>query len=60
MGIPGFQTIMLPLLRSVADGRNHALREAALAELMIDHNVGVAPAETYVVKEVDQDCFQEE
>lgn len=31
-----------------------------LAELMIDHDVGVAPVATYVVKRVDLDYFEEE
>lgn len=31
-----------------------------LAELMIDHNVGVAVADTYLVKKVDYDFFNEE
>ncbi len=49
------------------DGAERAGREAAvkvrlidgdeLAELMIDYNVGVAAADTYVVKKVDMDFF---
>jgi restriction system protein len=49
------------------DGAHRAAREASvvvrlidgeeLAELMIDSNVGVAPADTYVVKKVDADFF---
>jgi restriction system protein len=31
-----------------------------LAELMIEHDVGVAPSETYVVKKIDSDYFSEE
>jgi restriction system protein len=31
-----------------------------LAELMIDHNVGVSDRETYAVKRVDRDYFGEE
>jgi len=31
-----------------------------LAELMIDHNVGVSDRETYAVKRVDSDYFGEE
>jgi len=30
-----------------------------LAQLMIDHNVGVAPARTYVIKKIDSDYFME-
>lgn len=30
-----------------------------LAELMIDHNIGVAPRTTYVLKRVDSDYFEE-
>ncbi|MBL9001506.1 MAG: restriction endonuclease [Phycisphaerae bacterium] len=50
------------------DGAERACKEAAvklrlidgdeLAELMIDYNVGVAPADTYVVKKVDTDFFE--
>lgn len=50
------------------DGAERAGKEAAvklrlidgdeLAELMIDYNVGVAPADTYVVKKVDTDFFE--
>lgn len=50
------------------DGAERAGKEAAvklrlidgdeLAELMIDYNVGVAPADTYVVKKVDIDFFE--
>jgi restriction system protein len=29
-----------------------------LATFMIDHNVGVAPAKSYVVKRLDQDYFE--
>jgi restriction system protein len=49
------------------EGATRAGKEAAvklrlidgdeLAELMIDYNVGVAPADTYVVKKVDTDFF---
>lgn len=31
-----------------------------LADLMIDYNVGVSVAETYLVKKVDYDFFNEE
>jgi restriction system protein len=31
-----------------------------LAQLMIDHNIGVAAASTYEVKRVDSDYFTEE
>jgi restriction system protein len=31
-----------------------------LARLMIDHNVGVSPSQTYVVKKADPDYFEEE
>lgn len=50
------------------DGAERAGKEAAvklrlidgdeLAELMIDYNVGVAAADTYVVKKVDTDFFE--
>lgn len=30
-----------------------------LAQLMMDHNVGVSPVETYVVKRIDSDYFEE-
>lgn len=50
------------------DGAQRAGREASvklrlvdgdeLAELMIDYNVGVAPADTYIVKKVDTDFFE--
>jgi restriction system protein len=53
---------------SFTDGAERAGREAAvkvrlidgeeLAELMIDYDVGVAAAETYVVKKVDTDFFE--
>jgi restriction system protein len=29
-----------------------------LASLMIEHNVGVAPTKTYIVKRLDQDYFE--
>ncbi|HXB69656.1 MAG TPA: hypothetical protein VNY05_15505 [Candidatus Acidoferrales bacterium] len=29
-----------------------------LASLMIEHNVGVAPAKTYTLKRMDQDYFE--
>ena len=29
-----------------------------LADLMIDHNIGVSPVETYVIKKVDIDFFE--
>lgn len=29
-----------------------------LAALMIEHNVGVAPAKTYTLKRMDQDYFE--
>ena len=29
-----------------------------LAKLMIDYNVGVAPADSYIVKRVDTDFFE--
>jgi restriction system protein len=51
------------------DGAERAAREAAvkvrlidgdeLAELMIDYNVGVANEETYIVKKVDSDFFDD-
>jgi restriction system protein len=31
-----------------------------LAELMIEHNVGVAASETYIIKKIDSDYFSEE
>ncbi len=50
------------------NGARNAAREAAvkvrlidgeeLADLMIDFNVGVAPSDTYVVKKVDTDFFE--
>lgn len=50
------------------EGAQRAAKEAAvkvrlidgdeLAELMIDFNVGVAPADTYIVKKVDTDFFE--
>lgn len=50
------------------EGARRAAKEAAvkvrliagdeLAELMIDFNVGVAPADTYIVKKVDTDFFE--
>ena len=53
---------------SFTDGATRAGKEAAvklrlidgdeLAELMIDYNVGVAAADTYVVKRVDTDFFE--
>lgn len=53
---------------SFTDGAVRAAKEAAvklrlvdgdeLAELMIDYNVGVSVAETYVVKKVDTDFFE--
>jgi restriction system protein len=33
---------------------------AALAQLMIEHNVGVFPVNTYEIKKVDFDYFSEE
>jgi restriction system protein len=33
---------------------------ASLAELMIDHNVGVLTAGTYEIKKVDSDYFSED
>jgi len=30
-----------------------------LAQLMIDHDIGVAPVATYVVKKADSDYFEE-
>lgn len=53
---------------SFTDGATRAGKEAAvklrlidgdeLAELMIDYNVGVAAADTYIVKRVDTDFFE--
>ncbi len=31
-----------------------------IATLMIEHNVGVSPANTFIVKKVDSDYFEEE
>ncbi|MGQ0626770.1 MAG: restriction endonuclease [Phycisphaerales bacterium] len=53
---------------SFTDGAERAGKEAAvklrlidgdeLAELMIDYNVGVAAADTYIVKKIDTDFFE--
>ena len=31
-----------------------------IAELMLDHDVGVTPVSTYVIKRLDSDYFEEE
>ncbi len=53
---------------SFTDGAERACREAKvklrlidgdeLAEMMIDYNVGVTPADSYVVKKIDTDFFE--
>lgn len=53
---------------SFTDGASRAGKEAAvklrlidgdeLADLMIDYNVGVAPADSYIVKKLDTDFFE--
>ncbi len=30
-----------------------------IAELMIDHGVGITPVSTFIVKQIDSDCFEE-
>jgi restriction endonuclease Mrr len=47
MPIPDYQTLMLPVLKTVSDG-----------ELMIEFNVGITATRTYIVKEVDSDYFE--
>jgi len=53
MAIPDYQSIMLPLLKLTGDGQQ-------LAELMIEHNLGVTRKEVYEVKQIDSDYFSEE
>jgi len=53
MSIPDFQSCMRLLFDSVSDGQQ-------LAELMIKHNLGVSNKETYQVKALDTDYFNED
>jgi restriction endonuclease Mrr len=82
MAIPDFQSLMLPLLKAVADSQEHSVAEVIetlaqthvntisqkivlidgeqLAQLMIDHGIGVTKVANYIVKRVDSDYFSEE
>jgi restriction endonuclease Mrr len=49
---------MLPILHISSDGQEHTSGEQ-LTQLMIEYNVGVAVEETYTVKKIDLDYFEE-
>jgi restriction endonuclease Mrr len=50
VAVPGFQDMMLPLLKLAGDDQEHTLSEG----------IGVAEEQTYTVKKVDLDYFGEE
>ena len=44
----------------IIDAKIVLIDGAQLAQLMFDHNVGVAPASVYEVKKIDIDVFEDE
>lgn len=86
MAVPDFQSVMLPFLETLQDGKERTMRElteqlalgfklteeerrniyqaarnrcSTIAELMIEHNLGVTRTKTYELKEVSNDFFDE-
>lgn len=75
MGVPDFQSYMTPLLQLMRDGQERRITDIfeemashfglsddgnELAQLLIDHNIGVTSKQTYVIKRIDEDYFSEE
>jgi restriction endonuclease Mrr len=54
MPIPNFQTLMLPYLQFMGDGKPHNTAEDYLADIF-----KVTDARRYVIKRVDLDYFSE-
>jgi restriction endonuclease Mrr len=60
--IPDFQSLMLALLKRLADKQEHKFRNLVekLAQYMIDYGIGVSTVNMYELKKVDGDYFGEE
>ena len=52
MPIPTFQELMLPVLTILIDGTR-------LAELMIEHDIGMTTTRTIALKRIDSNYFEE-
>jgi restriction system protein len=61
--IPPFQELMLPALQMLGAAGLHQkiilIDGRRLAELMIEHGIGVAEEHAYSVKKIDSDYFEE-
>ena len=60
--IPDFQSLMLPLLKRLADKEEHKFRNLIekLTQCIIDYGICVSTVNTYELKKVDGDYFGEE
>jgi restriction endonuclease Mrr len=66
MPIPDFQSVMLLIMKIAQDGAEHTGRELRqvidgrrLAELIIEHGIGVVEEHACSVKKIDSDYFDE-
>jgi restriction endonuclease Mrr len=59
--IPDYQSLMLPILKKLADKQKHKLRNMniELAQFIIDYGIGVSTGNAYNVKKIDEDYFGE-
>ena len=60
MSVPDFQSLTLPILRITSDRQEHTSSAASdLLAQQFNLNVGVAVEESYIVKKIDLDYFEE-
>lgn len=61
MTIPDYQSLLLPLLKVVADQQAYTLRIICkrLKDLVIDFGVGFSTGQVFKVKQLDSDYFSE-
>ncbi|MDA7936810.1 hypothetical protein N9B79_00385 [bacterium] len=54
IAVPDFQSMFVPFLSSISDGEEHAIKNVA-----IEYDVAVSRSQTFTLKRIDTDYFDE-